>query len=199
MKNTIKVIAFLMASGGLASAASIVANNFVDTNFTTKADVALDSTYTAKIGFLSPTASLDDSSTYASIFSNWTNAGDISFASGDADGFDGYFSGTVNFTNAAGLAGLLVSIWVTDGSGQNAVLTHMATPFLNDNAIPNSNSVTIDYESLFTNGDWQLKMGSFNGSGSNATAGGSIVLVPEPSAALLGAIGALGLLRRRRI
>lgn len=196
MKSTIKVIAFLMASGGLASAASITVSAFANTNFTTKADVALDSTYTANIGFLASAAVLDDSSTYAYISSNWTPAGSISFASGDAAGYDGYFSGLVSFTDLLGLAGKAVSIWVTDGSGQNAVLTHNSITFLADSAIPNANSLDIDATTV---GDFTVKMGSYNTTGSNALNGGSFVLVPEPSAALLGAIGALGILRRRRI
>jgi MYXO-CTERM domain-containing protein len=196
MKSTIKVIAFLIASGSLASAASITVAAFADTSFTTGADVALNSTYTAKIGFLAAAAVLDDSSTYAYISSNWTNAGDISFASGDASGYAGYFSGLVSFTDLLGLAGKAVSIWVTDGSGQNAVLTHNSITFLADSAIPNANSLDIDATTL---GDFTLKMGSYSTTGANGTNGGSFVVVPEPSAALLGAIGALGLLRRRRI
>jgi hypothetical protein len=198
MKNTVKIIAFLMASGGMASAASIIANNLVDIDFRTAGDVALGSTYTAKIGFLATSAVLTESDTFATISTNWTNAGDILFASGDAAGYDGYFNGLVNFTDLAGLAGKAVSIWVTNGSDLNAVLTHSSILFLADDDIPNSNDITIDSTTL---GQFTFKLGSLNTTGENAALGGSIVLagVPEPSAALLGAIGALGLLRRRRI
>jgi hypothetical protein len=192
MKNTIKVIAFLMASGGLASAASIIATNLVDTNFVSTEYVALDSSFTAKIGFLAAGITLTEDDTFSSISANWTNAGNISFASGDAAGYDGYFSGLASFTDALGLAEKAVSIWVTNGSDQNAVLTHSSIQFLADSTIPNSNSITIEAAELNA---FTFRLGSYD------AVGDSIVLagVPEPSAALLGAIGALGLLRRRRI
>jgi MYXO-CTERM domain-containing protein len=203
MKSTLKLMATLMLSGGMASAASITVSNLVDTNFIDSDGAALGATFTAKIGFLTNGTVLTTLDDFSSIAANWTNAGNITFASGDADGYVGYFSAQLNFTDALGLAGKNVFVWVTDGAYQNAVLKSNTVQYLSDSAIPNSNGLTIESTEL---SNLSILLGSFNATSGND--GGSLVLndsaptppppVPEPSAALLGVVGALGLLRRRR-
>lgn len=188
-----------MISGGISSAASVLAGNFENTNFTTNTDVALNSSFIAKVGFLANGTVLTSTDTFASINVNWTNAGNITFATGDTAGYNGYFSGQVNFTDALGLAGKNIFIWVTDGGDNNYVGSFSSLLFKADAEIPNSTVAPINQASLGS--AFNTVLGSFNGAGANSATGGSLVLnnVPEPSAALLGAIGALGLLRRRRI
>lgn len=190
-----------MISGGVSSAASILAGNFVDISFSTpvlNGSQPLDGTYTAKVGVLAPGVVLTPTTTFAQIAPNWTNAGDIQFATGAAAGYNGFFDGEAVFTDALGIAGKNVFIWVTNGSGFNAILENTTVQFLADAAIPNANSITIESQFI---ADYQVRLGAFNplaNGGVGAFEVNSADPIPEPSAVLLGALGALGLLRRRR-
>lgn len=194
-------MAFLIISGGISSAATVAAGNFVDVDFRTPfidGGLALNAGYIAKIGFMAPGTVLTPTSTYADILPSWTNAGDITFASGATAGYNGYFDGTVGFTDATGLAGKNVFVWVTNGSNFSTVLENTTTQFLADAAIPNANTITISSAKL---AQYNIHLGTYDPAGNGGT--GSFVVnnaapIPEPSAALLGALGVLGLLRRRR-
>ena len=169
---------------------------------TTPELVSLNSSYTAKVGFLANGTVLTTNDNFASINANWTNAGNIAFASGDAAGYSGYFSGKATFTDASGLAGKNVFVWFTNGSDLNAVLGTSQIQFLADSAIPNENApLGIESANVGTGLYWNIALGEKVANPANLDGGGSFKLVgiPEPSAALLGALGALGLLRRRRI
>jgi len=206
MKLTLNIAAVVLSLSGIASAASIQASAFVDLDFTTdSADLAnqLDSSFTAKVGVYSG-AALTVTSTFTDINAGWTGAGEVAFASGAAVGYNGYFdTGGLGFTDALGIAGSNVFVWVTDGANLNYVMVAISgddNTFKNDADIPNSGIVSIRQT---TAGNWQTLLGTFDAGGANAGYGGSYVLneavgVPEPTVALLGAFGVVGLLRRRR-
>lgn len=199
MKTKLMLAVFLAASSSSIFAASISVNLFTDTAAVTSTGTLLGSTYQARIGRYTG-AALTATSTAADILTGWTQAGVVNFQTGPAALYAGYFDGQANFTNALGLAGTPVFVWFTDGGNNNAVITGLGVSFLSDSAIPNSNSLSIDAN--VANSSTYL-LGSRNEAGVSPFGGGTIVLnqaavIPEPSAALLGAIGVLGLLRRRR-
>jgi hypothetical protein len=208
VKTTIKLVAFMVATSGLSSAASMVVGNLVDIQFRVPilggGAAPMDNTYMAKIGYFDPAKVFTTNDTAAEIGVGFVPAGDIMFASGDAVGYDGYFLGKVIFNDAAGLAGKDLSIWCTDGSMVNLVFTTSAVQFLADSAIPNENSYSYDTTTV---GTFATKLGgtlievpeSSPGAGDGYSYIGANVAIPETSTALLGALGALGLLRRRRI
>jgi hypothetical protein len=206
MKLTLTNAALLMSLSTFASAATVNVNGFIDVNFTTNAALpsTLGSSYTARVGSYTGGA-LTTESTFAQINSTWTNVGSYTFATGPAAGYNGSFAGNpLAFTNALGLAGTNVWVWVTNGSDQNLLMQAVGSSagaflFKGDAEIPNSGVLSIRQSAL---AGWQLALGTFTSGGANAGYGGSYVLntavIPEPSAALLGAFGAIGLLRRRR-
>lgn len=202
MKTKLILAAFLAASSSSVFSASILVDLFTDTSAVTSTGTPLPGTFQARIGRYAGPA-LTTSSTAADILAGWTQVGaSTAFATGAAAGYNGYFTTpSLGFTDAAGLAGTPVFVWLTDGGNNNAVITGLGTNFLNDAAIPNSNILSISATNA-ANATYLL--GSYNAAGVSQFGGGTIVLnqyvpIPEPSAALLGAIGALGLLRRRRI
>ncbi len=209
MKLTIATAALVVSLTGLASAASVSLAANLDLNFTTDAALAsgaLGSSYSARIGSYSGPA-LTITTTFDDIIGGWTQAGSFSFASGAMAGYDGYFqTPSLIFTDAAGLGGKNVWLWVTNGSNENLLMFAVDTGvgannshlFKFDVDIPNSGDLSVKQSNADS---WQLVLGTFTSAGANATYGGSYVLnnaIPEPSAALLGAFGAIGLLRRRR-
>jgi hypothetical protein len=202
VKTTIKLMAFMVATSGLSSAASMLVSNLVDVNFSAPVlgvgSVPMDSSHKAMIGYMDPAVVLATTDTYTTISSNWLAAGEIVFASGDAAGYDGYFSGQVVFNDAKGLAGKDLTIWITDGALVNFVLsTNTGIKFLADAAIPNENAALIEKANLAT---WTTRLGTYDAAANGGM--GSFVAndaIPETSTAILGALGALGLLRRRRI
>ncbi len=194
MKNKLLLAAFLVASSSASFGASIAVDLFTDTAAVTPEGVFLGSSFTARIGVYSGGA-LTTSAVAADIAANWTQVGQVAFASGAAVGYNGYFStGSLAHTDA--FAGQAIWVWLTDGAGTNALLTGVGS-YLADSAIPNSVAVSFDKTNI---ANATFALGSYNSNGVNPATGGTVVLnaIPEPSAALLGAIGALGLLRRRR-
>jgi hypothetical protein len=99
--------------------------------------------------------------------------------------FGGLVTGTQNFAIVWFDRNTLLNGVVTDGTKFGIITsgTNALPPFV----LPAANSATIDYSAAFLGAD-PLKSTTF-------TFGQA---VPEPSTALLGAVAALGLLRRRR-
>lgn len=199
MKATLKIISLLALSTGLASAASTVLSAYYDTSFRTSTGTLLGSGFTARIGTTSA-ASFSTTDNYASILATWTavSSTEVAFSSSAADNL-GYFSGTFSYSTQPGVP---IVLWVSDGANQNFVAT-IDQVFANDAAFPfNTNTYDI---TAATVGDLTIKLGSYQaGTDGFGGEGGNLILnniaaIPEPSAALLGALGALGLLRRRRI
>ena len=204
MKLTIATAALITTMSGFTTAATVNVNGYIDVNFSTNPALAntMGSGYTAKVGRYTGGA-LTTTATFAQINATWTNVGNYTFATAAAGSLNGGFKGNpLSFTDAAGLAGTNVWLWVTNGSSQNLVMqatTSAAGSFLfkADATIPNSGALDV---STAARPGWQLSLGTFTTTGTNSAFGGSYVLntVPEPSAALLGALGTIGLLRRRR-
>ena len=207
MKLTIATAALITTMSGFASAATVNVNGYINVNFSTNPAVAntMGSGYTAKVGRYTGGV-LDTTATFAQINATWTNVGNYTFATAAAGSFNGSFKGNaLSYTDAAGLAGTNVWLWVTNGSNQNLLMQATTSAvgdflFKADGDIPNGGNLAV---STAARPGWQLSLGTFTTTGTNSGFGGSYVLntaaaVPEPSAALLGAFGALGLLRRRR-
>jgi len=207
MKLTLKIAALLIASCGLSSAATVSVACTTDADFTTNPVSfanELNSTWTARVGFYDGTA-LTTAATFSTINAHWTNVGSVAFATGGgAAGVDGWFSlsGASYDSVATGLGGKQVFVWVSNGTTGNLVMGATGAAagsftFKNNTDIP---STTISGVKASAVGAWNLVLGTYTATGANSAGGGSYVVnvVPEPSAALLGAFGALALLRRRR-
>ena len=200
----LKIASLLIASCGLASAATVSVSCATDMDFTTNpVSLAneLTSAFTAHVGYYSGGV-LSTSANFATVNALWTNVGTVNFATGTAlsgvSGVNGWFAipSTTYNSVTSGLGGKNIALWITNGSGDNLVMVSSST-FKNDGDIPNAASVGVSSAAKAT---WTLDLGTVTTSGANSGFGGSYVLnvVPEPSAALLGAFGALALLRRRR-
>lgn len=184
----------MLAASGISSAASIHVAGSTDTNFVDLVGVPAGSSWVAKIGFLAEGTVLPFVPSFATINASWTNAGEIVFAGSEVFGVPGYFSGTVNFTDAAGLAGKDVYVWFTNGSNGNAVMRSLTVDFRDDNDIPSINSLSIEQQTI---AQLQFVVGGYSVASGNP--GGSIFpAIPEPSSVLLGSFACIGLIARRR-
>jgi hypothetical protein len=152
----------------------------------------LDPTYTMYLGKYN-NAALSQNPSFADINAGFTILSTTSFLGADGAGY--VSSGDNTFTDAAGFSGAQLFVWFTNGTNQNALITGFGT-IPADASIPNSVAFALDSTNAasltYTVGHYDANI--------NSASGGSVVLagVPEPSAALLGAVGVLGLLRRRR-
>lgn len=155
-----------------------------------------NNTITAKIGLLANGTTLSSTSDFAFINAAWTNAGNIQFANADVNNTAGVFEGQVDFSSATlGLAGADVYLWITNGSNLNLVLRYNGElNFKGDGEVPNVTTLSLE-ESTFTTNVGSLLLGAYNDAGNTYVLNNS---VPEPSALLLGALGMIGLVRRRR-
>jgi MYXO-CTERM domain-containing protein len=190
MKKTATLLAFLVAMSGAATASTLAISAAETTGF------ALNSTligagYTATGGWYNTALAFD----LATISANFVSAGSVSFPYAGNPSYNGFASGTTAFFNAntLGLEGKNI-FWFVNGPGGYALLEHTGNTFKLETALPNTNNTT-------------LNSGTFNaftlhavGAGSTSTQINLIPTapIPEPSAVLLGSLGALGLLRRRR-
>jgi hypothetical protein len=208
MKLTIANAALITSLSGFATAATIQVEAKLDVNFVTNAanPSTLGSAYVARIGQYTGGA-LTSTTVFSDINSSWTNVGSYVFATAAAGGYNGFFAGApLGFNDAAGLANDNVWVWVSNGTNENFLMQAISGAqagdfrFKADGDIPNNGLLSIKATSV---NNFSIALGSFTSSGANAGYGGSFVLnsaevIPEPSAALLGAFGAIGLLRRRR-
>ena len=205
MNTKIALTSFLIVSSSnlLATGAQVTIDLATDTMAQTVALAPLNSGYTARIGFYSGGA-LTVTSTYSDIISNWTEAGQVNFATGgDVQGVNGYFNtGGLGFSDALGIGGKQVWVFLTDGANNNALFYGAALgTFKHDADVPSSGAASITGANA---GGFTYSLGSYNAlaTTNNPNGGGVIFLnqaVPETSSVLLGSLGALALLRRRRI
>lgn len=146
----------------------------------------------------------------------WSNGGDYNWQMVDATGAAGSAYDTVSVTGTLDLTALTsgqfgINLWSLSSTG----------PDVNGNAINFNNTIDQSWTILTTSGgisgfdasDFLISIGANNGTAgfSNALGGGAFSLdqvgnnlvlnftaIPEPGAALLGGMGLLALLRRRR-
>jgi hypothetical protein len=156
--------------------------------------VKLGPEYTMYLGKYSPNPLDLEPVFFDEIKPNFTILSTTSFLGGAGAGY--VSSGNIPFTDAAGFGGAQLFVWFTNGFDQNALITGFgAIPA--DAAIPNAVAFALDSSNAAS---LTYRLGSYDSS-INSGNGGAVVLniwIPEPSAALLGAIGALSFLRRRR-
>jgi len=150
---------------------------------------------------------LTANSVFSDINSHWTNVGSNTFATGGSiQGVNGWFSlSAISYDSVAtGLGGKNVWVWITNGTNGNLVMEATGAAvgnylYKNNTDIPATTVLAVKGTAVNA---WTLSLGTYTNTGANAGLGGSYVVnmaaVPEPSAALLGAFGVLGLLRRRR-
>jgi MYXO-CTERM domain-containing protein len=200
MKLTKSLILFV-ALVGSAFGTTVSFNLASDVGVKTSGGVFVGSSYTLNIGKYTGGA-LSTTSTFTNINPNFTILTSIAFATGGAEGYNGWaVIDAYDFNNDATFGNAQLFAWITDGGNNNALISGFgaiplngAIPNVLDTGITNANAPSLTYA-----------LGSFNpvGAQPSGPGAGNIILnnaapVPEPSAALLGAIGALGLLRRRR-
>jgi len=200
MKTKIALASFLILSGSSVYGASVSVDLFTNTNSVTSTSTALNNTFQARFGVYTGGALTATSTATDIIAGGWAQAGFTNFASGPAAGYNGYFSsGSLIFTDAAGVANQQIWVWLTDGGDNNALFTSATFgTFKADAAIPNNTILSLQATNIASA---SFSIGAYDPLASNVEGGGSIVLnnaIPEPTVTLLGAIGVLGLLRRRR-
>jgi len=203
MKLTTSLIMFA-ALATSAFATSVSFNLATDISVVNApAGLLLDNTYTLYVGtYTGNPATLASSTTYATINASFTAipSGSIAFATGGAAGYNGWAAiNSSAFVNDALYGGKPLYAWISNGSNLNAVLTGFGN-IPNNGDVPNSLDAGIDLTGI---AGLTKVLGTYSAAGTNLNAPGSGVIVlnnavPEPSAALLGALGVLGLLRRRR-
>jgi len=200
MKLTKTLIVFA-ALASSAFGATVSLGILTDTGVVNASNVALDSSYTVYLGTYTGGA-LTSTSTFADINGSFTSVTSATFGTGDAAGYNGYAAIGSTFydaPDASGIGGDQIFAFITDGANQNALLSGFGVFPLNTD-VPNFLDLTIEAANV---GTYTFLLGSYDSEGSNQLgSGGNVVLnnaaIPEPSAALLGAVGAIGLLRRRR-
>ncbi len=196
MKNHLLLAVFLMTGCSASFGASISVDLSTDTFAVANGNLPVGSGFTARIGVYTGSP-LTVISVASDISQHWTEVGQVPFATGAMQGYNGYFStGQINFsTSGNGLAGADVWIWLTDGGSNNALITGLGT-FMSDLSIPNSSAISLSKDNL-PNATFAL--GAYNPNIPNPNGGGAIVMgIPEPSLTAFGAVAAFGLLRRRR-
>lgn|GEM_PF-1694698 len=196
--NIKTILAILTMAALPAFSASFSFNVDLNTGFATDADVALDSTYTAYFGTYTGGA-LSPAATFGLIDADFEILTSQAFSTGGVNGSDGYvILPLFSFTDADGFGGDPLYMFITDGGNRNALLTGFGN-IPADADFPNTIAYFIDASNVAA---LTYTLGSYDAASPNlAGSGGNIILnnaVPEPSVALLGALGVLCLLRRRR-
>lgn len=197
MKVT-KSLALFAVMCGSAMAASVSFNLGTDTGAALADDTALDSTYTLYLGTYTGGA-LDSTATFADINANFDTLTSIAFATGDAAGYNGYaIINSTNYTDGDGFSGDGIYAFISDGANQNALITGFGT-FPADGDVPNFINTGISSSNA---AGLTYLLGSYDAGSPNLIgSGGNVILndaIPEPSIMLLGSLGIIGLLRRRR-
>ncbi|MES2438581.1 MAG: hypothetical protein V4584_05930 [Verrucomicrobiota bacterium] len=131
---------------------------------------------------------------YTMSIGTWNGSAFTQFGASLVKAANAGIGGDVTATTPASVNSQLIAILINAGT-QSAVLT-TATAFPSDVSSALASS-TVTFQTSANSTGLTLVSGGGNVSFANATTL-NFVPIPEPSAALLGAIGALGLLRRRR-
>lgn len=192
MKKGITLIAALLAMGGAATASTLTLNAATDTSFSLGANL-LSTGFSVTGGWYNVALGLD----YTTVAANFVSAGSVTFPYAGNTAYNGFAAGDTPFFNATttGLAGKNVFWLVSDGGSTGwALLEDTSVQFKAETAIPNTNfsGIGVANYNVFT----KHVVGGASTESNVALV--PFAVIPEPSAALLGALGALGLLRRRR-
>ncbi|GAA5484843.1 PEP-CTERM sorting domain-containing protein [Haloferula sargassicola] len=192
MKLKTSIIGFLVASGGFASAATLLTQNLEVQLLDPSGATAVPAT--VMVGFIDTTTA--DITSFDGISAGFTSLG--SFTATYAGTYTGVWAGeSIGFTDAAGAAGKNVFYFISTGDAY-ALFEDTSVQFLADAAIPNSNASSAT-TAKFDSGAFVTYAGTYSSSG-GADVAGSLTLapVPEPSIAILGSLGVLGMAVRRR-
>lgn len=188
MKITTKFLAFMVACSGMASGASVTWQAVSDVTIADSSGTLLGSGFSASVGWFD-TATYDQTN-YAAVSDNFVQLGTTTFPYGGNSGYNGYFSDNVVYSNDS-LAGENIFVFITDDTTEWALLEFSGDTFKADSAIPNTATASINTSNI---GSWTITGGSYDSDSSTV----QLAAIPEPSAALLGGLGGLLLLRRRR-
>ncbi len=186
--KSLKLIVMLAIVGGGANAATItLTQGFGAQGFT------------VLVGGVAPASFFWAAGNYDTLSSTWTQFGTSILDTAKANG-------TVTSTSPASLNNSLINIFIGSGtdiasSGSSWVILGSTSATLFPPDVTAATNVT--FAAANTNTVTFVAKGDTN-NGFTAPVGATggnlnLVTIPEPSAALLGALGALGLLRRRRI
>lgn len=201
MKLKHALLGFLVSAGGFATAASIDLGN-IEVEFSSPAGDPIAATI--QVGWIDTGTA--DLTTLAGITAGFQSLG--SFTANYGGVYDGVWAPTqVTHDNVNGglnfnPTGLNVFVFATSGIDFGLVeLTDVQ--FLDDNAVINAQAYDIT-SAKFGNATYTAHAGAFDGGGGSGAGGladgyNLVAGIPEPSVAVLGALGVLGLLRRRRI
>lgn len=221
MKNTIKLILLLVAASASLSAATINGTSFVNGTLTggvilNKGPAAPAGTVNANFGFFNNGFNIENAVStldYAGLFSNFNivaaaNVGSTAVIYGE--NYAGVFeTGAFSFTTDANSIGRTIHAFYTGGAALSQLsitngyaLVSSGKVITADGFPPADYVMPIEGTLVGTNSASGFTTAVFNAPNAgqvNVTATAlNLNLVPEPSTALFGAIGALGLLRRRR-
>lgn len=181
----IKLIPLLGLSFGFANAATVSVTQGVGAQG-----------FTVLVNGLAPASFVWAAGNYNTINSTWTQFGGTQTDTGK-------INGSVSATSPTSLNNSVLNLYVGTAAYGTAGASWVIMNMTNNLAFPADVTLTggPTFLASVTNGvNFVARSNVNNGfTAPVATAGGSLNLVPEPSAALLGALGALGLLRRRRI
>jgi hypothetical protein len=211
MKNTLLI---LLVTASISAAATINVGNLNDPNTSngiTLKNGTLVTVGSAQVGFFNGIADANvASSTLSTLVAAFTPYGNlVTFGAGFAPPAPALFAGTVNGDPlAAPFSGKSFYLMLTNSAlgftAAGVTGAGEALVWSNGEAFPAADPFTTSIN--LQAGQGTLIKGGFNNSsitftdfgGTVAVAAYNMEVIPEPSAALLGAVGALGLLRRRR-
>ena len=188
MKITTKFLAFMVACSGMASGASVTWQAVSDVLVADSGGNLLGSGFSANVGWFD--TDTYDQTNYAAVSDNFVQLGTTTFPYGGDSSYNGYFTGDVVYSNDS-IAGENVFVFITDDTTEWALLEFSGDTFKLDSAIPNTATASLNSSNI---GSWTITGGSYNSTSGNV----QLSAIPEPSAALLGGLGGLLLLRRRR-
>ena len=177
----------MVACSGMASGASVTWQAVSDVTIADSSGTLLGSGFSASVGWFD-TATYDQTN-YAAVSDNFVQLGTTTFPYGGDSSYNGFFTGDVSYSD--GLAGQNIFVFITDDTTEWALLEFSGDQFRADAAIPNAATASINTSNI---GSWTITGGSYDSDSSTV----QLAAIPEPSAALLGGLGGLLLLRRRR-
>jgi hypothetical protein len=186
LKSVILLVSLASSAFGATISFYVAENTYVATS----AGAPLSSTYTAYIGTYTGSGLDPATATFADIFADFDIRGTATFATGL---FPAGLLGVENFEYTVGEP---IYAFFTNGGNENALITGFSVS-------PNGDDNFAAYINVGNAADLTYLVGGYDPEGADlyVPGAGNVVLnnaIPEPSTTLLGALGGLFLLRRRR-